>query len=286
MPNELLYSLPNAILDEMNVWMPLLSEHLKLHRGGLDINPKQDCIFRNLDSAARQMDYLTSMIVSAGKSGTNAPKELTGIILPQVITVRDIKLFMYQGIEACQILSIIPPEQADHIRRETDRFIGIIGGPKPTREQLGIPGGDKIVLSVPRLMLADLSENEKFTALVEEIMFFSHINEEHAHITAMSTKPEIQERLAKKAKEFERLFNENMHKARAVEEKHRGLERLINETLKLMKDYRAFGMTLVEATQKCALPGHQLNTWPSLFDHVIREGDYFVELLMLGSKNL
>lgn len=286
MPKELSYVLPNAIIDEMSVWMPILSEHLKVHRGGLDINPKQDCIFRNLDNSARQMDYLTSTVMSAVPVNSNSPRELTVVILPQVIAVRDIKQFMYQGIKACEILSIIMPEHADHMRRETDRFIGIIGGPKPTRAQLGIPGGDKKVLSVPRQMIAELPEKVKFTDLVEEIMFFSHINEEHALVTELSTKPEIQEKIAKKAKEFQKLFSDNLQKAAAVEEKGRGLDKLITETLKLMKDFRSFGMTLVESTEKCALPGHQTNTWPSLFDHVIREGDYFVELLMQGSKNL
>lgn len=286
MPNELLYAMPNVVIDEMSVWMPLLSEHLKVHRGGLDINPKQECIFRNLDNSARQMDYLTSLVMAAASGNSSSPRELTPIMLPQVTAVRDIKQFMYQGIKACEILSIIVPEHADHMRRETDRFIGIIGGPKPTRAQLGIPGGDKRVLGVPRLLISDLPDKAKFTDLVEEIMFFSHINEEHAHVTAMSTKPEIQEKIAKKAKEFEKLFSENMQKAASVEQKGRGLDKLISETLKLMKDFRSFGMTLVEATEKCAVPGHQTNTWPSLFDHVIREGDYFVELLMLGSKNL
>lgn len=286
MPNELTYILPNAILDEMSVWMPLLSEHLKVHRGGLDINPKQDCIFRNLDNSARQMDYLTSIVMSAAPVNPNVQREMTNVILPQVIAVRDIKQFMYQGINACEILSIIMPEHAEHMRRETDRFIGIIGGPKPTRAQLGIPGGDKKVLGVPRSMIADLPEKARFTNLVEEIMFFSHINKEHALVTELSTKPEIQEKIARKAKEFQKLFDENLHKAETVEEKGKGLQKLINETLKLMKDFKAFGMTLVEGTEKCALPGHQTNTWPSLFDHVIREGDYFVELLMLGSKNL
>jgi len=288
MPNELSCILPNAILDEMSVWMPIFSEHLKLHRGGLDINIKQDCIFRNLDNSARQIDYLTSMFLSANAINSSAQKNLANLVLPTVVVIRDIKEFMYQGIKACEILSIIPPEQAEHMRRETDRFIGIIGGPKPTRSQLGIPSpkGDKKVLSVPRLMLADLPDKARFTALVEEIMFFSHINEEHANIVAMTAKPEIQERITRKAKEFEKLFNENLHKAKAVEERGKGLERLINETIKLMKDFKSFVMTLIESAENCSLPGHQTNTWPSLYDHVLHEGDYFVELLMLGSKNL
>lgn len=286
MPNELSYVLPNAIIDEMSVWLPILSEHLKLHRGGLDIAPSQDPIFRNLDNAARQLDYITSMIMTAAPINPNAPRELTNAVLPQVTSVRDIKQFMYQGIKACEILSIIMPEHADHMRRETDRFIGVIGGPKPTRAQLGIPGGDKRVLGVPRLMISDLPERAKFTDLVEEIMFFSHINEEHNLVTALTTKPKIQEDIAKKAKEFQKLFAENMKKAAKVEEKGKGLDVLINETLKLMKDFRSFGVTLVEGTQKCALPGNQANIWPSQFDHVLREGDYFVELLMLGSKNM
>lgn len=286
MPNELSYVLPNAVLDEMSFWMPILSEHLKLHRGGLDINPKQDCIFRNLDNSARQMDYLTSMVMASTAANPNAPRELANAMMPQFIAVRDIKQFMYQGIKSCEILSIIMPEQADHIRRETDRFIGTIGGPKSTRAQLGIPGGDKKVVGAPRLMVADLPEKTRFTDLVEEIMFFSHINEEHALVTALTTKPEIQEKIAKKAKEFQKLFSDNLQKAAAVEEKGKGLDKLIKETLKLMKDFRSFGMTLVEATEKCLLPGNQTNTWPSLFDHVIREGDYFVELLILGSRNL
>lgn len=117
MPNELSCILPNAILDEMSVWMPIFSEHLKLHRGGLDINIKQDCIFRNLDNSARQIDYLSSMVLSANDINSSAQKNLANLILPLVVVVRDIKEFMYQGIKACEILSIIPPEQAEHMRK-------------------------------------------------------------------------------------------------------------------------------------------------------------------------
>ncbi|MDF2591597.1 MAG: hypothetical protein K0S75_1063, partial [Clostridia bacterium] len=203
-------------------------------------------------------------------------------VIPQVIAVSDIKKYMYLGIKSCEILSIIPSELADHMRRETDRFLGIIGGPKPTREELGIPGGDKRVLGIPRTMLADLPDKEKFTAVVEEIMFFSHINEEHSHHIAMTTKPEIQERFTKKAKEFEKLFKENLHKAKVVEERGKGLVRLVDDTLKLMKEFKDFGLLVLKGAESCSLPEEQTNAWPLMDDHILREGNYFVELLQMA----
>jgi hypothetical protein len=274
----------HAALDEMSVWMPILAEHLKFHRGGIDPSVRQDCIFQNLDYSARQIDYLTNMIFSPVEEMSEIKKSPVKTILPQVLAVSDIKKFMYQGIKSCEILSIIPSVLADHMRRETDRFIGIIGGPKSTRKELGIPGGDKKVLGIPRLLLADVSDKEKFTDVVEEIMFFSHINEEHSHHIAMTTKPEIQERFTKKAKEFERLFKENLQKAKAVEARGKGLGRLIADTLKLMKEFKIFGLMVLKGAESCTLPGEQTNAWPLMDDHILREGDYFVELLQIAMR--
>ncbi|MDF2839831.1 MAG: hypothetical protein K0Q99_602 [Clostridia bacterium] len=274
----------NAVLDEISVWMPILSEHLKFHRGGIDPSINQDCIFKNLDFSARQIDHLYNMIFPTGAAPTEMGMDPSKTVLPQAIAVSDIKKFMYQGIKSCEILSIIPSELADHMRRETDRFIGIIGGPKPTRKDLGIPGGDKKVLSVPRMLLATLPAKEKFTAVVEEIMFFSHINEEHSHHIAMTSKPGIQEKIARKAKEFEKQFHENLEKAKAIEGRGKGLDRLVEDTLKLMKEFKDFGLTLLKGAKDCALPGEQTNAWPLMDDHILREGNYFVELLQMAMK--
>jgi uncharacterized protein YoaH (UPF0181 family) len=282
MQNEYNCMLLNAELDEMSVWMPILAEHLKFHRGGIDPSISQDCIFQNLDFSARQIEYLYNIIFPTGGVTTEVSRDPSKTVLPQALAVSDIKKFMYQGIKSCEILSIIPSELADHMRRETDRFIGLIGGPKSTRKELGIPGGDKKVLGIPRTMLASLPSNEKFTAVVEEIMFFSHINEEHSHHIAMTTKPEIQEKLTRKAKELQKRFRENLEKAKAVEERGKGLDRLVEDTLKLMKEFKGFGLTLLKGAQSCALPGEQTNAWPLMDDHILREGNYFVELLQMA----
>ena len=283
MPNEYICDSTSPILDEMNVWLPILSEHLKFQRGGLDPSIKQDPIFRNLDFAARQMDFLVNMMFAKGSPGPEM-SDPAAVVLPQAIAVRDMKVFLYEGIKCCEILSILSPDLTDHMRRETDRFIGIIGGPRPTRRDLGIPGGDKLVLCVPRMLIAELPDKEKFTVLVEEIMFFSRINEEHAHQIAMTAKPELQEKITKKAKEFEKKFKENMEKAKSVEERNKGLHRLIEETLQLMNDFKDFGMQLNKSAQSCSLPGGQTNSWPLLDDHVLREGQYFIELLKMSDK--
>lgn len=284
MQNENPHAHLNAILDELSVWLPILSEHLKFHRGGLDPSIKQDCIFKNLDYAARQIEYLYNIIFTPGAMLPELNRNPANAILPQVLAVSDIKKFMYQGIKSCEILSIIPSELADHMRRETDRFIGTIGGPKPTRSQLGIPGGDKKVVGVPRELLPSLTGKERFTAVVEEIMFFSHINEDHSHHMAMTTKPEIQEKFTRKAKEFEKLFKENLQKAKAVEDRRKGLEKLIDDTLKLMMEFKNFGMLVIKGAQSCSLPEEQTNAWPLMDDHILREGDYFVEILQLAKK--
>lgn len=284
MQNEY-FNLPiNAVLDEMNVWMPILAEHLKFHRGGINPCIKQDCIFQNLDYSARQIDYLTNMLFSPVEAMSEIKNNPVKTILPQVLAVSDIKKFMYQGIKSCEILSIIPSELADHMRRETDRFIGIIGGPKSTRKELGIPGGDKKVFGIPRMLLLGLSDKEKFTDVVEEIMFFSNINEEHSHHIAMTTKPGVQEKYARKAKEFEKLFKENVQRAKAVEDRGKGLERLIDVTLKLMKEFKDFGLMILKGAETCALPEEQTNAWPLMDDHILREGNYFVELLQMAMK--
>ncbi|OGO77250.1 MAG: hypothetical protein A2Y23_04610 [Clostridiales bacterium GWB2_37_7] len=266
------------------MWLPILAEHLKFHRNGIDPNIKQDCIFQNLDYSARQIEYLYSIIIPTGTTLSDISRDPSKTVLPQALAVSDIKKFMYLGIKSCEILSIIPSILADHMRRETDRFIGLIGGPKSTRKELGIPGGDKNVLGVPRMLLAELPDKEKFTAVVEEIMFFSHINEEHSHHIAMTAKPEMQEKFTRKAKEFEKDFRENLAKAKTVEERGKGLTKLVEDTFKLMKEFKSFGLLLQKGSQSCTLPGEQTNAWPLMDDHILREGNYFVELLQMAMR--
>jgi hypothetical protein len=271
-----------AIADEIKVWLPILSEHLKFHRGGLDPSPKQDCIFQNLDYSARQLDQLFSFVFSLEDSAAPPYNNQTQLIYPYVIATKDIKQFMYKGIKECEILSIIPSGLADHMIRETLRFLGIISNIKPTRHELGIPGDDKRVIGAPRMLINTLPAAEKFTALLEEIMFFSRINAEHAHYIAATTKPEIQSKIARKAKEFEGQFRENLEKAVSVEKRKKGMDSLIEDSLKLMDRFRSFMLQLIKDAQSCSLPGEQMNHWPLLDNHLLREIDYFIELLKMA----
>lgn len=270
-------------LDEMKFWVRIIFEHLKFHRHGVD--PGNERAFRVIDKWVISVEnfYNTNIFPVSETASNQIIANLIAQTLNLIIPARNFKAFLTQEISACRLLSLIDPSLADHLRRETDYFIGQLrymrGEPTPTRETLGIPNGTIMALTVPRRVLPTLQGNDFFRSSIENIMFFSRIHGEHAHHITLITRPEIQEDIRLKASQFEKLLFDNIQKAKTVEDTGTGFNELVNESFTLASDFRDFMIGINDALHRCAVPTGRVNAWPLLADHITREAQYFVDIL-------
>ncbi len=271
-------------LDEMKFWGRIVFEHLKFHRQAVD--PGNERAFRTIDRYGTEVEkfYNACIFPVIPESATSQMLfQLTEQTLNTVIPAKNFKSFLQKEIADCRILSLIDPDLAGHLVRETDYFIGQLrysrGEPTPTRAVLGIPDGTKRALTVPRRILPTLRGNTLFTSAVENIMFFSRIQGEHARHVTLVTRPVIQEDIRLQAEEFEKLMFANIEKAENVENTGSGFNQLVSETSKLAAEFRDFSFFVNDALHECAVPTGRVNAWPLLADHIARESQYFVDVM-------
>lgn len=286
MVNSTVNNVEHAVLDEMQTWVRIVAEHLKFHRGGLDPSLEQDQIFRTLDMLARRTDLLYAQIFGSNMAAHYDFDTILNTTIAEVTVARNYKVFMFEGIRDCRILSIVPAGLADHVRRETDRFLGIlgrvIGEPTPTRQTLGIPDGNKRVQSIPRLLIPSQPPQVRFTDVLEEIMFFSRIHGEHAGHISMAIRPVVQESVRVRAKDFETRLLGNIDRAKAVENSGQGFDRLVTDSHNLAVQFRDFVQELLNGVRTCQVPTGQTNAWPLLIDHILRETLFWIGILELA----
>lgn len=272
-------------LEEMKFWVRIIFEHLKFHRNGVD--PGNERAFRIIDDyeVATESFYDQCIFPAPLTASREELLDLISNTLKVIVPVRDFKIYLTNEINRCNILSLIDPALADHLRRETDYHIGqlnyALGEPTPTRETIGIPGGSGSgrALTAPRRAIPDLSREEFFKYAIENIMFFSRIHGEHAHHITLITRPEIQEDIRQRARQFEALLFANIEAARRVEAARTGFEDLINNTYSVALAFGEFGAFINDALHTCSVPTGRVNAWPLLADHITREGLYFIDIL-------
>lgn len=275
-----------AALDEMRFWVHIFAEHFKFHRGGLDPSDEQEPLFRTLDAFANRIEFLHRQI-EAIDPDSPAFLPLLRRTIYEVTAVRNFKIYLYEATKNCKVLTIIPPPLTDHMRRETDRLLGILrhllGYPAPTRNELGIPDGNRRVQALPRLLIPQAPANVKFTDVLEEIMFFSRISAEHSWYLANAVKPVGQEAIREQALNFQGRFEANIVKAKQVEQTGQGFEAFVRSTRALAQELSNVLGGLHHALETCSVPGGgQLNTWPHLIEHVHHETEFFLGILDLA----
>jgi Domain of unknown function (DUF2935) len=270
-------------LDEMKFWTRIVFEHLKFHRQAVD--PGNDRAFYTMHQFATSIEffYNTSIFPVPESSSSRLLQRLSEETLEVIIPARNFKAQLKELIESCCLLSLIDPLLADHLRRETDYFIGQVryslGKSTPTRDVLGLPGGSKRVLTVPRRIMPTLRDDMLAMTAIDNIMFFSRTHGEHAHHITLVVRPEIQEDIRLKAKRFEELLFANIDKAAQVENTGVGLNELVSSSLELAVNFRDFTFFVNDALHHCAVPTGRVNAWPLLADHIAREAQYFVDVL-------
>lgn len=273
-----------AALGEMRVWVIIMSEHAKFIRLGLDPNPAQEELFRLADQFAVQLERLhQEVLMTPGNSPVEVLYSLRERTIYMVNQLIMFKREIFNALEACKGLAILPAVLVDHVRREADRFIGTLERSKgritKTREVLGIPNGQKEAQTVPRLLYHTLPSDKLFRVAIEESMFFSRIHSEHASHLAMSFRPEVQEKYRQRALIIEKEFANKIEQAKEVERSGQGLGQLLQENIKISREFESYLSKVLSDITTCTIPTKQTNFPPLLADHMRRETVYFIDIL-------
>ncbi|ADL08401.1 hypothetical protein Toce_1664 [Thermosediminibacter oceani DSM 16646] len=81
-------------------------------------------------------------------------------------------------------------------------------------------------------------------------------------------------------RQIRRLYNEIGKAFRAS----RSPEPFISISINIMKHWGGFLQRLLADLTRCTIPGRQMNVWPRIVDHMIRENNYFIEVLEILQK--
>lgn len=259
-----------AALEELKFWLRIMNEHTGLIRNGLD--PTEERLFREAD---RFFMELAPLRAEAETLIYTTPGDRIADLIERSLRIvsklRDFKRNLTELIKECRILTILPADLIDHIRREADFFIGILhfvrGEPTPTKETIGIPDARERALTVPRLLISDMPERVEEIAL-EETLFWLRQNMEHADVLALYFRPGIQNQLVQITRSHAARLRDVLNEALEVNKHRRGLDKLLRRSQRVVMDWNAFLRQLFEALLHCSIPNGQINIFPILDDHM------------------
>lgn len=272
-----------AALEEMKFWLRIMQEHAGLIRNGLD--PTEEKLFREANRFFQELGPLRMEAEALMRESPGRTiEDLITRSLKVVERLRDFKRNLTALIRECRILTILPADLIDHIRREADFFIGTLqfvrGEPTPTRDTIGVPDGGKRALTIPRLLIPDRPEKIEEIAL-EETLFWLRINMEHADVLALYFRPGVQDNFVRVTRSHGDRLREVYHEALEVNKSRVGLDRLLVRSRSVVGLWEAFLRQLFELVSTCKVPTGQTNLWPILDDHLAREALYYLEVLRL-----
>lgn len=270
-----------AALDEMKFWLRIMQEHSGLIRNGLD--PTEEALFREAD---RFFLALTPLRAEAESLMFECPgdriEDLIERSLRIVSRLRDFKRNVTALIKECKILTILPADLIDHIRREADFFLGelhfVRGESTPAKETIGVPDAKERALTIPRLLIPDLPERVEEIALLESL-FWLRQNMEHADVLALYFRPGVQDQLVQITKAHSARLHDVYNEALEVNRTGSGLNRLLMNSKRIVNDWDLFLRKLFDDVVHCRVPTGQTNLWPILDDHLAREAEYYLEVL-------
>ncbi|NPV71332.1 MAG: DUF2935 domain-containing protein [Firmicutes bacterium] len=278
--------LPQATLQDMPFFTGIMRDHALLIRSGVDptqatVVEQAECFAGVLNPLVAETCFFPPMAHPA------AILMLIQETLPPVVGLRNFKVAIYEAIKEGRALGgIVPPQLIDHIRREADWYIGLLGHnlcmPPVTRGTLGLCDGRDSAFTLPRAALAFLPPEAVTAATLEAIQFWARIHAEHAEVLASETIPVAQERLRRDLTRFAPPMYELVRAARAAECGRRDPHRPIKRAINLSSKWVCFLKSVVEAVIAGDVPMGHTNFWPLLADHIYRESQYSLDLFRLG----
>ncbi len=265
----------------MQFWLQIMYEHAQLIRNGLD--PTEERLFREADRFFMELHPLWVEAESLIYPNANAViEELIYRSLVVVSRLRDFKRNLTALIKECRILTILPADLIDHIRREADLFLGTLhfvrGEPTPTKETIGISDSQEHAMTVPRLLIPDMPQNIEEIA-IERSLFHLRQNLEHAVVLELYFRPVVQDELYMTNKGHEGRLHDVYNEALNVNRSKTGLGKLLRDARLVVSDWDAFLRQLFDNVVHCRVPTGETNLWPILDDHLSREAEYYLTVL-------
>ena len=112
---------PEDILNQEVFWNRQMAEHAKFIAGLLD--PSEETLIDTARMFGREFDELTAQATHA----TMNTARMTSNSLEETIKLRDFKVAGTKGIIECKIESIIIPLLGDHVLREANHYLCVLG---------------------------------------------------------------------------------------------------------------------------------------------------------------
>jgi len=112
------------LISQEAFWNRIMAEHSKFIAGLLD--PTEEALIDKARMFGKEFDVLTAEAMEAQKKTTDLSKITAGSI-NETMKLRDFKEAGTNGILGCSIRSIIIPLLADHVLREANHYLCVLG---------------------------------------------------------------------------------------------------------------------------------------------------------------
>ena len=119
---------PEDLINQEVFWNRIMAEHSKFIAGLLD--PSEETLIDTARLFGKEFDALTAEAVQATNQTIDV-KKVTSDSLQKTKELRDFKTAGVKGLLECKIHSIIIPLLADHVLREANHYLCVLGMCKP-----------------------------------------------------------------------------------------------------------------------------------------------------------
>lgn len=274
-----------AAVDEMRFWLRIMFEHAKFIRGGLNPSQDQEQFIRTAEYFAENIEQLFAMVISTPPEDAARVNALADSSINWTAALRDFKAQLFVLLECCQAVAELPAPLLDHIRREADFFLTMLyrlkGLPVPPEDVLGIPNANIPTSLVPKLLIPYMGERIPRIAR-DENLFWLRIHMEHGEVLLLvAYRPKIQDMLYEATAKFEKELEVLLAEAKAVPEQPAALKVFNKKVYCVMKEWRDFLHKLFKDVMECDVPSGQINAPALILDHMAREAEYYLEVLLI-----
>jgi len=284
-PNSL-----RAAADEMRFWLRIMFEHAKFIRGGLNPSVEQEQFIQRAEYFATNIEKLYTMAVNTNPQDINRINALVDSSINWTVALRDFKAQLFVILEQCRAVATLPAGLLDHIRREADFFLTMLyrlkGLPVPPENILGIPNANIPTSLVPKLLIPFMG-NQIPRIARDENLFWLRIHKEHGEVLLLiAYRPKIQDMLYEATARFEEQLEVLLEEATRIPEQPVALKAFNAKAYVVMKEWHDFLVKIYKEITECEVPSGQINAPALILDHMAREAQYYLEVLLIVNKVL
>ncbi|OEH86396.1 hypothetical protein BHU72_13315 [Desulfuribacillus stibiiarsenatis] len=279
-----------AAVDEMRFWLRIMFEHAKFIRGGINPSQEQEQFIRTADCFAENIERLFIMASNTSPEDTARVNSLVNESINWTVALRDFKIQLFVLLEQCKAVAELPAALLDHVRREADFFLTMLyrlkGLPVPPEEVLGIPNANIPTSLVPKTLIPYMGDAIPRIAR-DQNLFWLRIHMEHGEVLLLvAYRPKIQDMLYEATAKFEKQLEVLLEEAKRVSEQPAALKAFNAKAYVVMKEWRDFLLNLFNSVMECDVPSGQINAPALILDHMAREADYYLQVLLIENNVL